>query len=171
MVDVSSARTKSHPLLYRHHHHLTTAPSKHAHTLLPYRHHLPSPSTSRPLPSIFGSLVTLSSRHPSRATLTRRLGCLGGMCLLLSPFPLPSYPMSSICKLQAVLTISARYPPQATFACRFGCLSGGARGLFSLLVALVDRLFSILDFTRVKYCLTGAVGFSVCSIRSPFLRN
>ena len=38
--------------------------------------------------------VTLSSRHPSRAIWTRRLGCLGRMCSLP---PLLTYLMYSIC--------------------------------------------------------------------------
>ena len=103
-----------------------------------------SPTHHFPSFTLFGSSVTLSSRHPSRATWTCRLGCLGRMCSLP---PLPSYPMSSICnpssiKHQAVLTLSARHPSQATLACRLGCLGG---------VALVIRLSSVLDFT--KACL------------------
>ena len=56
---------------HHHHHHHTTTPS----CLLCYR------LTLTLLLGVFvlsRSLITLSSRHPSRATLTCRLGCLGG---------------------------------------------------------------------------------------------
>ena len=86
-----------------------------------------------PVVTLFGSSVTLSSRHPSRATWTRRLCCLGRMCSLP---PLPSYPVSSICNFSSFKpSLSARHPSQATLACRLGCLGG---------VALVIRLSGTL---------------------------
>ena len=94
---------------------------------------------------MFGSLVALPTRHLSRATLTSRLGCLGRTCSLS---PLPSYPMSPICKLQDALTLSARHLSQAILACCLGCLGGGARVFSSLLAALVIHLSSVLDFAK-----------------------
>ena len=53
--------------------------------------------------ALFGCFVTFSSRHPSRAPLTRRPGCLGGMC----SFP-PSllHGVLNIQALQALLVFS-----------------------------------------------------------------
>ena len=68
-------------------------------------HHLPtyctiSPCqlTTFPFFTLFRSSVTLSSQHPSQATWTCHLGCLGRMCSLP---PLPSYPVSSICNFSS----------------------------------------------------------------------
>src|ERR1700761_273937 len=60
--------------------------------------HFPSDCASIFTP--FGSLVYLSSRHPSLITLTHRLGYLGMMCSL-PPSPPGSFPMSSICDLSS----------------------------------------------------------------------
>ena len=91
--------------------------------------------------TLFGcfQVVTLSSRHPSRAAWTRRLGCLGRMCSLTPPPPslLPDVPNLQPFKHQA--SSISRYfrttPSRATLARRLGCLGGGARGFSSRLVA------------------------------------
>ena len=124
--------------------------------LPPYCHHLPSPSTSGPLP-----FVTPSSRYPSRATLTRCLGCLGGICSLP---PLSSYPMSSICNSSSIKPFSLfphdtlhKQPWRAALVASVGALV-----VSSCLAALVIRLFSVLDFTEACLAsLFGAVDFSV----------
>src|SRR6266702_2571151 len=60
--------------------------------------------------------ATLSSRHPSRATLTRRRSCLGGS--VHCP-PLPSSLVSLIFKLfSSFLIPSARHPSRATLVRR-----------------------------------------------------
>src|ERR1700677_1333466 len=120
-------------------------------------HHFPSYCVT--VFTLFGSFVTLSSRHPSRATWTRRLGCLGRMCSLPPPSFLPDVLNLQPFKLQAVCTLSARHPSQATLACCLGHIGGGARGF---LPPGVTRDPSVLDFA--KACLAsffGAVGFSV----------
>jgi len=80
----------------------------------------PSPSSSSgPLFVLFVSFVTLSSQHPSQATLTHRQSCLGGS--IRCP-PLPYSLVSSIFKLSKLfssfLIPSAQHPSQATLVCR-----------------------------------------------------
>ena len=122
------------------------------------------PLTDTAVFTLFGSFVTLSSRHPSRTARTRRLGCLGRMCLLPLPFPLTPMLLICICsriKLQAILTLFARCPAQATL-CRLGCLGGAAHGSSSCLVALVTCLSSVLDFRKAWLAFFFViVGFSV----------
>src|SRR6266571_4890032 len=63
------------------------------------------------------SFVTLSSRHPSRATLTCRLGCLGGSVRCPFPSLFPGALNHQVLRALPVL-LSAQHPSRATLACR-----------------------------------------------------
>ena len=92
------------------------------HHLLTYCTISPCQLTTFPFFTLYRSSVTLSSQHPSQATWTCHLGCLGRMCSLP---PLPSYPVSSICNFSSFKpSLSAWHPSQATMACHLGCLGG-----------------------------------------------
>ncbi len=95
---------------------------------------------------LFGCFVTLSSRHPSRVTLTRCLGCLG-RASSLAPSPLSgglnlqvlqALPVFSHSFLTTPFTSNIGVPP--------GCLGGSARGFPSRPVVHVIRLTRVVDF-------------------------
>ena len=131
------------------------------HTLLP-THHFPLLSSH--CSYLF---VTLSSWHPSRATWTRRLGCLGRMCSLP---PLPTYPR---CPQSTTFQASSRSHFSCTtpFTSNPGVLPWSPRWgrswflVRSRLVALMICLPSVLDFAKglhpASLLFVDAVGFSV----------
>jgi hypothetical protein len=87
----------------------------------PPPHHRPSmlthSATTPPLFALFASFVTLSSRHPSRATLTCRLVASVG-CVRCPPFPL-----ASVLKLQALHPFLTA-PFTSNLDAPSGCLGG-----------------------------------------------
>jgi hypothetical protein len=104
-------------------------------------------ATTPPLFALFASFVTLSSRHPSRATLTRRLVASVG-CVRCPPFPL-----AGVLKLQALHRFLLFFPHDTVLGVPPGCPGGSARGFLSRLMARI--ILSEFFFFRFRYGLCG----------------
>ena len=113
---------------------------------------------------LFRSFVALSSRYPSQATWTRRLGCLGRMCSLPPSFLLTRCHQSATFQSSSFKPFSLfphdtlhKQPWRAALVTSVG----PTRGFSSRLVALVNRLSSVLDFRKAWlasfFCRRGAL--------------
>jgi hypothetical protein len=120
----------------------TATPPPCSHTLLPSHLFL---FLWASLFALFGSFVTLSSQHPSRATLTHRLVASVG-CVRSPPSLLHGALKFQALQALPILSHSFRMAPfTSNLGAPPGCFGGGAHFFPSCLVAFTIRLTCVVD--------------------------